>query len=74
MHRHECNTQNHLFNLENQIRIFFLYYISCKENKCWKIFKIMRKLLFYYSLYSHPEIGTYDGQDSRSMYVELVIN
>jgi hypothetical protein len=35
---------------------FFLYYISCKENKCWKGFKIMRKLLFNYSLYSHPEI------------------
>jgi hypothetical protein len=38
---------------------FFLYYISCKENKCWKNFKIMRKLLFNYSLYSHPEIGNF---------------
>jgi hypothetical protein len=38
---------------------FFLYYISCKENKCWKSFKIMRNLLFNYSLYSHPEIGNF---------------
>jgi hypothetical protein len=38
---------------------FFLYYISCKKNKCWKNFKIMRKLLFNYSLYSHPEIGNF---------------
>jgi hypothetical protein len=38
---------------------FFLYYISCKENKGWKSFKIMRKLLFNYSFYSHPEIGNF---------------
>jgi hypothetical protein len=38
---------------------FFLCYIPCKENKCWKNFKIMRKLLFNYSLYSHPEIGNF---------------
>jgi hypothetical protein len=38
---------------------FFLYYISCKENKCWKNFKIMRKLLFNHSLNSHPEIGNF---------------
>jgi hypothetical protein len=38
---------------------FFLYYIPYKENKCWKSFKIMRKLLFNYSLYSHPEIGNF---------------
>jgi hypothetical protein len=38
---------------------FFLYYISCKENKCWKNFKIMRKLLFNSSFYSHPEIGNF---------------
>jgi hypothetical protein len=30
-----------------------------KKNKCWKNFKIMRKLLFKYSLYSHPEIGNF---------------
>jgi hypothetical protein len=38
---------------------FFLYYISCKENKCWKNFKIMRKWLFNYYIYSHPEIGNF---------------
>jgi hypothetical protein len=37
----------------------FLYYISCKENKCWKSCKIIRKLLFNYSLYSHPEIENF---------------
>jgi hypothetical protein len=58
MHRHECNTHNFFFDLENQ-QGFFLYCISCKENKCWKNFKIMRKLLFNYSLYSHPEIGKF---------------
>jgi diaminopimelate decarboxylase len=30
-----------------------------KKNKCWKNFKIMRKLLFNYSLYSHPEIENF---------------
>jgi hypothetical protein len=38
---------------------FFLYYIPCKQNKCWKNFKIMRKSLFNYSFYSHPEIGNF---------------
>jgi hypothetical protein len=39
---------------------FFPYTIFLvKKNKCWKIFKIMRKLLFNYSLYSHPEIGKF---------------
>jgi hypothetical protein len=32
-----------------------------KKNKCWKKFKIMRKLLFNYSFYSHPEIGKFQG-------------
>jgi hypothetical protein len=38
---------------------FFLYYISYKENKCWKNFKIMKNLSFNYSFYSHPEIGNF---------------
>jgi hypothetical protein len=38
---------------------FFLYYIPCKENKCWEKIKIMRKVLFNYSFYSHPEIGNF---------------
>jgi hypothetical protein len=45
--------------LENQAKVFFLNYISCKENKCGKNFKIMRKSLFKFSLYSHPEIGNF---------------
>jgi hypothetical protein len=40
-------------------RIFFLYYIFVKKNKCWKNFKITRKLLFSYSFYSHLEIGNF---------------
>jgi hypothetical protein len=38
---------------------FFLDYIPYKENKCWKSFKIMRKSLFKYFLYSHPEIRNF---------------
>jgi hypothetical protein len=30
-----------------------------KKIECWKNFKIMRKILFNYSLYSHPEIGNF---------------
>jgi hypothetical protein len=48
-----------LFNLEKSNKGFFLYYIPCKENKCGKNFKIVRKLLFNYYLYSHPEIGNF---------------
>jgi hypothetical protein len=33
-------------------RGFFLYYISYIENKCWKSFKIMKKLLFNYSIFT----------------------
>jgi hypothetical protein len=56
MHRHECNTHNFLFNLENQTVDFSYAIFPVKKNKCWKNFKIMRKLLFKYSLYSHPKI------------------
>jgi hypothetical protein len=38
---------------------FSLYYIPCKENKCWKNFKIMIKSLFNYSFYSHPGIENF---------------
>jgi hypothetical protein len=47
------------FYLISEKQRFSLYYIPCKENICWKNFKIMRKLLFKYSLYSHPEIGNF---------------
>jgi hypothetical protein len=30
-----------------------------KKNKCWKNFKITRKLIFNNSFYSHPEIGNF---------------
>jgi hypothetical protein len=41
-------------------RMGFSYTIfPVKKNKCWKNFKIMRKLLFNYSSYSHPEIGNF---------------
>jgi hypothetical protein len=30
-----------------------------KKNKRWKKFKIIRKSLFNYSFYSHPEIGNF---------------
>jgi hypothetical protein len=43
---------------EKQTKVFCILY-SLQKNKCWKIFKIMRKLLFNYSFYSHPEIGNF---------------
>jgi hypothetical protein len=59
MHRHECNTHSIIYLISEKQTKVFLYYIPCKENKCWKSFKIIRKLLFNYSLYSHPEIGNF---------------
>jgi hypothetical protein len=48
------------FYLIQKIKQGFSYTIfPVKKNKCWKSFKIMRKLLFYYSLYSNPEIGNF---------------
>jgi hypothetical protein len=61
MHQHECNTHNFLFNLENQTKDFSYTIFPAKKNKCWKNFKIMRKSLFNYSFYSHPEIGKFQG-------------
>jgi hypothetical protein len=55
MHRHECNTHNFLFNLENQTKDFSYTIFPVKKNKCGKIFKIMRKSLFKYSFYSKKE-------------------
>jgi hypothetical protein len=48
-----------LFDSENQTRIS--YTIFPVKNKRWKKFKIMRKLLFNYSFYSHPEIFQFQG-------------
>jgi hypothetical protein len=59
MHRHECNTHNFLFNLENQTMDLSYTICPVNKNKCCKNFRIMRKLLFNYSFYSHPEIGNF---------------
>jgi hypothetical protein len=61
MHRHECNTHKFLFNLEIKQGFFSYAIFPVKKNKYWKYFKIMRKLLFNYSFYSHPEIGKFQG-------------
>jgi hypothetical protein len=48
------------FYLIQKLKQGFSYTIfPVKKNKCWKDFKIMRKLLFNYSFYSHPEIGNF---------------
>jgi hypothetical protein len=53
-------TLNFLFDLENQTKDFFSYTIfPVKKISIGKNFKIMRKLLFNYSLYSHPEIENF---------------
>jgi hypothetical protein len=58
MHRHECNTQL-CFNSENQTKDFSYTIFPVKKINVGKVLKIMRKLLFNYSLYSHPEIGNF---------------
>jgi hypothetical protein len=59
MHQHECNTLNLLFNLENQTKDFSYTIFPVKKINVGKNFKIMRKSLFNYSFYSHPEIGNF---------------
>jgi hypothetical protein len=54
------------FYLIQKIKQGFPYTIfPVKKNKCWKNFKIMRKSLFNYSLYSHPEIGNFRCDKNR---------
>jgi hypothetical protein len=48
-----------LFNLEKSNNGFSYTIFPVKKNKCWKNFKIMRKSLFNYYLYSHLEIGNF---------------
>jgi hypothetical protein len=65
VHQHECNTHN--FNLIQKIKqgFFFLYYISCKENKCWAIFlEIKGNRCLNFSSYSRPEIWEFQGVTS----------
>jgi hypothetical protein len=45
--------------LENQTKDFSYTVFPVKKINVGKKFKIMRKLLFNYSLYSHPEIGNF---------------
>jgi hypothetical protein len=48
-----------LFNLENQTKDFSYTIFPVKKINVGKILKIMIKLLFNYSFYSHPEIGNF---------------
>jgi hypothetical protein len=48
-----------LFNLENQTKDFSYTIFPVKKINVGKNFKIMRKSLFNYSFYSHPEIGNF---------------
>jgi hypothetical protein len=59
MHRHECNTHNFYLILENETMDFSYTIFLVKKINVGKILKIMRKLLFNYSFYSHPEIGNF---------------
>jgi hypothetical protein len=56
----EMNATLTTFYLIWKIRLgFFLYYISCKVNKCWKSLKIMRNRCLIILSYSHPEIENF---------------
>jgi hypothetical protein len=63
MHRHECN--NHIqpiyLILKIKQRLFLILYFLLRKINVDKIFKIMRRFLFNYSFYSHPEIGKFQG-------------
>jgi hypothetical protein len=48
-----------LFNLEIKQGFFSYAIFPVKKINVGKKFKIMRKLLFNYSLYSHPEIENF---------------
>jgi hypothetical protein len=62
MHGHECNTHiKPFFYSENQTMTFSYTRFPVNKINVEKIFKIMRKLLFNYSFYSHPEIGKFQG-------------
>jgi hypothetical protein len=50
-----------IFYSGNQTMTFSYTIFPVNKIECWKIFKIMRKSLFNYSLYSHPETGKFQG-------------
>jgi hypothetical protein len=62
MHQHECNTHiKPFFYSENQTMTFSYTRFHVNKINVEKISKIMRKLLFNYSFYSHPQIGKFQG-------------
>jgi hypothetical protein len=61
MYRHECNTHNFLFDSKNQTMTFSYTRFLVKKINVGIFLKIMRKSLFNYSFYSHPEIGKFQG-------------
>jgi hypothetical protein len=72
MHQHECNILNQFTYLKT-IYVVFLYYISCKENNCWKKFEIMGKSLFNCSFYSHPEIRKFQGVTAYLVQIRVLV-
>jgi hypothetical protein len=52
-------TVNFVLTSENQTKDFSYTIFPVKKINVGKKFKIMRKLLFNYSLYSRPEIGNF---------------
>jgi hypothetical protein len=67
-------TLSTLFNSENQTKDFSYTISPVKKNKCWKNYKIMRKSLFNYSFYSHPEIGKFQGVTVLLLFLWLYVN
>jgi hypothetical protein len=67
MHQHECNSHIEPIYLiqKNQTKAFSYTIFPVKKINVEKNFKIMRKLLFNYSIYSHPEVGKYSGCDKH---------
>jgi hypothetical protein len=55
------HTYNHLFNLEKWTKDFSYTIFPLKKINVEKKFKIMRKLLFNFPSYSHPEIWKFQG-------------
>jgi hypothetical protein len=53
-------TSNHFYS-ENQTMTFSYNRFPVNKINVEKIFEIMIKLLFNYYLYSHPEIGKFQG-------------
>jgi hypothetical protein len=59
MHRHECNTLNHLFNFRKSGKPFSYTIFRVSKINVEKFFKVMRKLLFNYSFYYILKLGNF---------------